>query len=84
MAEDVYPLWGVVMGGPTLCGGVAVFSRECDALAFTIIRNQDNMYLPNAVKDSDGISKAWKMGDGKCWPVEITSEDQLNQFFVWE
>lgn len=84
MEQDVYPLWGVVVGGPTLCGGIAVFSDETDANVFAFVRNQDNMHSPSAAKDPDGISKAWKMGDGKCWVVEITAEDQLVQFFDWE
>lgn len=84
MAKDVYPLWGIVMGGPTLCGGVAIFSSKYIAEFHAKANNDFNMRSPYAEKDADGISKAWKMGDGKCWVVEITSEDQLNQFFVWE
>jgi hypothetical protein len=57
----------VYAAGPTLAGRVAVFDSERDAEVFCDQRNSESKYNPTSRKDEDGISLAWKMGDGRYW-----------------
>lgn len=68
--------------GPNLCGRVALFAGVEDAKLFSTFKNLKNMYSHTAERDEDGISLAWKMGDGVySWKEENLDLD--SNTFEW-
>lgn len=60
-------------------------ARSNHAEDFVDFKNKQNAFSPTATKDSNGISKAWLMGDGKYWYEESEiAECDLDSLFDWE
>lgn len=61
---ESYKVCVVYTGGPTVGGRVALFDSEKDAKEYCTLKNEESKYSPTSKKDKDGVSLAWKMGDG--------------------
>ena len=79
-------LYGVLVGGPTLSGYVALCSSEQHAKLIARDINRKNMYK-GEINEETGLSKAWEMGDGKAAAVHCTEclpETTISEFFEWK
>lgn len=81
MRDNVYTVWS---SGPTLGGRVAVFRTRVEAYEFSNLMNEMTKYSPTSSKDTDGVSRAWKMGDGAYWVKEEPDPFENSEYFEWD
>ncbi len=80
-------MYGVMCCGPNLCGIVAIFKDKSRAKDYALQKNKEEAFSPSATKDFDGISIAWKMGDGKYSVEKLifrNFETDIEKIFEWD
>lgn len=74
----VYSVWD---SGPSIGGRIALFDSKIDAEKFCDDKTLKAKFSETSVKDKNGISKAWLMGDGQTFIQE--EELPLDEYFEW-
>jgi len=80
--QSMEKVYSVYTSGPTLSGRVALFNLHTDAVDFCRCKNEENMYSPTSTKGSDGISLAWRMGDGHYYLRQ--ERLPISELFEWD